>query len=185
MTDQHSPTSLPTSSASVVGARRALPLVRRTLCAASLALLLAAGPAAAVAGGVEWPAAKNTAAQVEKAGLTMLDTEQLAMHIHTTLEVFADGEQVTVPADIGIDRSGPAPRYSPLHTHDETGTIHVESAEWRDFTLGQLLTEWGTPREDTRFGAPLAWVDGRPWAGDADDIVFRDGETITLRYTSR
>ncbi|CAI4155815.1 hypothetical protein ACH4GG_18490 [Streptomyces albidoflavus] len=185
MTDQHSPASLSAPSAPAVGARRALPLVRRTLCAASLALLLAAGPAAAVAGGVEWPAAKNTAAQVEKAGLTMLDTEQLAMHIHTTLEVFADGEQVTVPADIGIDRSGPAPRYSPLHTHDETGTVHVESAEWRDFTLGQLLTEWGTPREDTRFGAPLAWVDGRPWAGDADDIVFRDGETITLRYTSR
>ncbi|MFC7467589.1 hypothetical protein ACFQVA_08370 [Actinomadura keratinilytica] len=52
MTVQHSPASVPAPS--TPGARRALPLVRRTLCAASLALLLAAGPAAAVAGGVEW-----------------------------------------------------------------------------------------------------------------------------------
>ncbi|NEC15346.1 hypothetical protein G3I34_24375 [Streptomyces sp. SID8014] len=183
MTAQRS--SLRPATPSAARARRTLPGVRRTLCAASLALALAAGPAAAAAGGVEWPAARDTAAQVEKAGLTMLDTEQLAMHIHTTLEVFADGEQVTVPADIGIDRSGPEPLYSPLHTHDETGTVHVESAEWRDFTLGQFLTEWGAPREDTRFGAPLAWVDGRLWAGEADDLVLRDGETIRLRYTSR
>lgn len=159
--------------------------VRRSLCVASLCLIVAAAPAAgAVTEAPTWPAPKHVPAQVEAAGLEMLDTERLEMHIHTTLKVLADGEEVTVPANVGIDTTGPKTRYSPLHTHDTSGLLHVESAVWRDFTLGQFLTEWGAPREDTRFGAPRALVDGEPWTGDPGRIVLRDGETITLMYSS-
>ncbi|MWA10510.1 hypothetical protein [Streptomyces sp. BA2] len=150
---------------------------RRTLPA--LALLLASTAFAASAPDpVVWPAPKDVPERVRAAGLEMLDSEGMDMHIHTTLKVYSGASPVTVPADIGIDRSGPEPRYSPLHTHDTTGTLHVESEEWRDFTLGQFMTQWGVSgvREKCR-----ADVGGRSWAGDPSRIVLRDGETITLR----
>ena len=144
-----------------------------------LALLLASTAfAAAAPEPVVWPAPEDVPERVRAAGLEMLDNEAMDMHIHTTLKVYSGGRPVTVPADIGIDRSGPKPRYSPLHTHDTTGTLHVESERWRDFTLGQLLVEWGVSgvRENCR-----ADVDGRGRPGDPSRIVLRDGETITLR----
>ncbi|MFZ3571104.1 hypothetical protein ACOKM5_29675 [Streptomyces sp. BH097] len=121
------------------------------------------------------PAPRDVEARVRAAGLEMLDSEKLTMHIHPHLTVYAGGRQVTVPADIGIDRSGEQPRFSPLHTHDTSGTVHVESAQWKDFTLGQFLTEWGV-RPTCR-----AEVDGNPVAGDPARIIFRDRQEITLR----
>ncbi|MFC7467590.1 hypothetical protein ACFQVA_08375 [Actinomadura keratinilytica] len=122
---------------------------------------------------------------MEKASLTMLDTEQLAMHIHTTLEVFADGEQVTVPADIGIDRSGPTPA-----TARCTPTTRPAPSTWSRPSGATSPSASSSPSGERRARTPGSgrrWPGStaRLWAGDADDIVFRDGETITLRYTSR
>ncbi|MFD7298225.1 hypothetical protein ACFV9W_33485 [Streptomyces sp. NPDC059897] len=144
------------------------------LAAVAVTVLTGAAPAPA---SDDWaaPAPRDVEARVEAAGLKMLDSEKLTMHIHPHLTVYAGGRQVTVPADIGIDRSGGKPRFSPLHTHDTSGTVHVESAQWKDFTLGQFLTEWGV-RPECR-----AEVDGAPVAGDPARIVFQDRQEITLR----
>ena len=32
---------------------------------------------------------------------------------------------------------------APLHSHDTSGVIHVESNEFRYYTLGQFLQNWG------------------------------------------
>lgn len=151
---------------------------RRMLPAFALLLASTAFAAAAAPEPVVWPAPKNVPERVRAAGLEMLDSEAMDMHIHTTLKVYSGASPVTVPADIGIDRSGPKPRYSPLHTHDTTGTLHVESEEWRDFTLGQFMTQWGVSGVREKCRADVA---GRSWAGDPSRIVLRDGETITLR----
>ncbi|GGV50664.1 hypothetical protein GCM10010277_45460 [Streptomyces longisporoflavus] len=150
---------------------------RRTLSALVLVLASTAFGATAPEP-VVWPAPKDVPERVRAAGLEMLDSEAMDMHIHTTLKVYSGGRPVTVPADIGIDRSGPKPRYSPLHTHDTTGTLHVESEEWRDFTLGQFMTEWGVSTAQKKCRGD---VGGRALAGDPSRIVLRDGETITLR----
>ncbi|WP_306322175.1 MULTISPECIES: hypothetical protein [unclassified Streptomyces] len=142
------------------------------LAATAVALLTGAAPAPA---SDDWAAPTDVEAGVRAAGLEMLDSEKLTMHIHPHLTVYADGDRVTVPADLGIDRSGEKPRYSPLHTHDTSGTVHVESATWQDFTLGQLFAEWGVRPQC------LAEVDGLPVAGDPARIVFRDRQEITLR----
>ncbi|MFJ8956540.1 MULTISPECIES: hypothetical protein [unclassified Streptomyces] len=161
-----------TKTKSYKNARMASTLSGVALAAVAVTALTGAAPAPG-----DWaaPPPGEVEARVEAAGLEMLDSEKLTMHIHPHLTVYAGGRQVTVPADIGIDRSGKKPRYSPLHTHDTTGTVHVESAQWRDFTLGQLLTEWGVRPRCT------AEVDGSPVAGDPARIVFRDRQEITLR----
>ncbi|MEU4995326.1 hypothetical protein [Streptomyces sp. NPDC021622] len=153
----------------------------RALSPLALALLLTTSAfAAAAPDQVVWPAPKDVPERVRAAGLEMLDAEAMDMHIHTMLRVYSDGHPVTVPADLGIDRSGPKPRYSPLHTHDTSGTLHVESERWQDFTLGQLLIEWGV-RDRVREDNCHADVAGRRLPGDPSRIVLRDGETITLR----
>lgn len=83
----------------------------------------------------------GVSALVAAAGLPMLGQEGTAEHIHAHLDVFYDGQPVTVPAGIGIDYG--AQRISPLHTHDTTGIVHVESPQVKPFYLGQLFAEWG------------------------------------------
>ena len=89
-----------------------------------------------------WPApTTDEAALIAQAGLPLLPSEALNEHIHAHLDVFYDGQPVTVPAYIGIVLRPVG--ISPLHTHDTSGIVHVESATVRPFYLGQLFTEWG------------------------------------------
>jgi hypothetical protein len=86
--------------------------------------------------------------------------DPLAMHIHPSLSLFVNGTSVIVPAQIGIDptmwkdhsldefgmQSMPEMNMSamsPLHTHDDSGVIHVESTIDRDYTLLDFMNIWG------------------------------------------
>ena len=62
------------------------------------------------------------------------------LHHHIRLFIYVDGQPVVVPANIGIGQTVS----SPLHTHDTTGTVHVESAD-PNFqpVLGQFMDVWG------------------------------------------
>lgn len=62
-------------------------------------------------------------------------------HIHPHLTIIVDGVQQTIPADIGITLAC----MHPIHTHDTSGTIHIESPQQRDFTLGDFFAVWGQP----------------------------------------
>jgi hypothetical protein len=85
-----------------------------------------------------WSAPTDAAAAIRAAGLPMLSHEGTVEHIHAHLDVRVNGQSVEVPAMIGIDRRG----ISPVHTHDSTGVIHIESPVKRTFTLGEFFTEW-------------------------------------------
>lgn len=113
-----------------------------------------------------WPAPGDAVALAEQAGLVAEPREYLVTHLHAHLDVFVDGEQIRVPAGIGIaiglagvrDEMTPdgtehayfvdtcdVPCLSPLHTHDPDGIIHEESrtANHPPYTLGEFFTEWG------------------------------------------
>ncbi len=64
--------------------------------------------------------------------------EQLGYHIHAHLDIFVNGKNYTVPALIGITDNC----FYWLHTHDQSGIIHVESPVKRDFNLGQFFDLW-------------------------------------------
>ena len=110
----------------------------------------------------------------------------LVIHIHPHLDVSVDGSPITVPSQIGIDPSlwkdhsldklG-TPGFAPLHTHDASGTIHVESTVNRNYTLGEFLNIWGGL--DTSGKTVSATVDGKP-VSNFKDIILRDGEQIRL-----
>jgi hypothetical protein len=63
-------------------------------------------------------------------------------HYHVHLKILADGHNVVVPQNMGLDATNQV--YSPIHTHDERGVIHIE-ADTKDFvaTLGEVFDVWG------------------------------------------
>jgi len=127
-----------------------------------------------------WPLPADVSAAAQKAGLTMLDREMLAVHYHAHLDVIVRGVRVQVPAGIGIDVAKHL--ISPLHTHDTTGIVHIESAVEIPFTLGQFFTEWGQPLTSTRVG-PVVATDGEQVR------VYRNGTVVssdpeTLRFSA-
>ena len=110
-----------------------------------------------------------------------------ALHLHSHLSVFVDGEQVPVPSDIGISGS----LHAPLHSHDETGVLHVESANPSStFTLGDYFDVWGVRLTPTCIGGYCkqgqkslhVFVDGEEHAGDPRQIGLTDREEITIAY---
>ncbi|OYV84233.1 MAG: hypothetical protein B7X04_00065 [Parcubacteria group bacterium 21-54-25] len=103
-------------------------------------------------GDAPWiPEMQNLRVRLTDVGLPALSSEGSVLHIHQHLDLSINGAPVTVPADIGD-----AEAYgfiAPVHTHDTSGIIHVESNTVRDFTLGQFF---GTRRSRSSTARPRA-----------------------------
>ena len=95
-----------------------------------------------------------------------------------------------VAANIGIS---PADRaMAALHTHDDSGTIHVESPVVRDYNLGEFFDVWGVRLTKNCLGGYCtsathrlaAIVDGGSFDGNPRDITLK-GEQIILAYGTK
>ncbi len=119
-------------------------------------------------------------------------------HIHPNIVITVDGKQESVPADIGmspllwkdhsLDSYGMQemagmgmPGMAPLHTHDNSGTIHVESSDHRDYTVDKFLNIWGGLNVDGN--TISATVNGKP-VSNYKNIILKDGEQINLQINS-
>lgn len=111
-------------------------------------------------------------------------------HFHPLLAVYANGEPVTVSANIGIDPAKPPTEMAGLHTHDETGTIHNEAGSGA--TLGDFFAVWGVPIGSRRLGPHRVgggrlirmWVDGEP-SRSFGELRLEDGQQIVVAVGPR
>ena len=122
----------------------------------------------------------------------------LLMHDHVSLNVTIDGTPIIVPTHIGMNQTGifadpllyadhTLDKYgmggmSPLHTHDSSGIIHVESNKIRYYTLGEFLDIWKGLNTDGK--NVIATVDGSP-VSEFRGIVLNNGSRIVLDITSK
>ncbi len=112
----------------------------------------------------------------------------LSMHIHPELKIFLDDQPVTIPTNIGISPSC----MKAVHTHDETGKIHLEYPQAYNFKLADFFAVWGQPLSKTQLldktvdeGHTLTMtVDGQP-NQEFSDLVLKDGQQIELRYQTK
>jgi hypothetical protein len=129
-------------------------------------------------------------------GVSSNQMEQLAYHIHAHLAIFINGKQYTVPYGVGIEQpwtteadgssefvdSGAAFYY--LHTHDDTGVIHIESPTSKTYNLGQFFAEWNQPLSATQIGSytgsVITYVNGSKYTGDPSNITLSEHEVIQL-----
>ena len=113
--------------------------------------------------------------------------EGTAVHIHQHLDLYVDGRKVLVPAGIGID---PAVGYAPLHTHDPSGVIHVESPTVRTYTLGEFFAVWGVRITSSCLGGYCAgggrqlrlFVDGRADRGDPTTLALAPHQELVVAF---
>ena len=157
---------------------------------------------------VVWPAPPDPLKRAVAAGLTPEVKEHLTFHVHAHLDVFLDGEPITVPAGIGINIDDPGvqrftdtpdgslayggitrcgkPCISPLHTHDTTGILHTESATLTPNTLGEFFTEWGVRLSGAcveKYCRPMpiaVYVNGKQYTRDPRAIELLDLEEIAV-----
>lgn len=150
-----------------------------------------------------WPAPPNPMALTVKAGLVPERAEFLQYHVHAHLDVFFNGESVTVPAGIGIDTTNPAvisddqgvglegecakPCISPLHTHATDGVLHTETKTPAPNSLGQFFVEWNVRLDSSCVGefcdpetTIAIYVDGEVNEGDPREIELSDGREIAV-----
>lgn len=134
-----------------------------------------------------WPApVADVPVRVAAAGLD-LGPMGTAEHYHPNLQIIIDGQQVQVPANIGVDPATGA--MSAVHTHETDGTIHIEADTVGEvFTLGQLFTQWGVKLTPTQIGGVRVdngvlevTSDGTPVEGDPADLRLEPEQRIVLR----
>jgi len=128
-------------------------------------------------------------------GLSCISGGPPAYHVHAHVSLFVRGEQIAIPAGVGIVNPvltngyvnfDPTKCFYELHTHDASGIIHLHAnaGQGRPLTLGQLFGVWGRTlsREDLvgNSGSVVAYVDQKLYAGDLASIVLSDHTQVTL-----
>ena len=118
---------------------------------------------------------------------TMMDTMNSSVHFHPLLKVYVNGKRIPVPANIGIDPAQEAMQMAGLHTHDTSGTIHVEGVAGA--RLGQFFRIWGVPLSSRQLGPYRArgadgvrmWVAGKPSTAFGQ-LELADGQHIVVSF---
>jgi hypothetical protein len=121
--------------------------------------------------------------------LGLPELSESVLHLHIRLWIYVDGEPVVVPGGVGYNVQ--AQVFSPLHTHDTTGTVHVESAD-PNFkgVLGQFMDVWGLYVTSTCLGDRCnegdnqlrVFVNGQPYVGDPTMVPLQDQAAIVVTF---
>ncbi|TLY06782.1 MAG: hypothetical protein E6K85_10235 [Thaumarchaeota archaeon] len=133
------------------------------------------------------PLRNETAVQDTRFNLKEIHSVALARHDHVSLVLLVNGQQVVIPEGIGmnpqlwhdhsLDQYGPS-GISPMHTHDTTGTIHIESTVAREYTLGEFLKVAGISTDNiTR-----TTVDGNELV-DIQNHAMKNGEKLRVEFS--
>jgi len=138
-----------------------------------------------------WPNdAATLSARLRSLRLDPLSQEALAFHIHAHLDVFVNGQRVTVPQYIGIAPSSQSPTgviVTELHTHHADGIAHVESAQHLNYQLKQFFGEWGVRLTSKCLGSFKGSCDNLQWwqngvkqTGNPANLVLKNHEEIVI-----
>lgn len=126
--------------------------------------------------------------RLQAIGLPALRREGTTLHLHQHLDLFIHGHPVPVPAEIGINRVEGF--IAPIHTHDGSGVIHIESSVISRYTLGQFFDIWGLRLTPTCLGGYCnagqqllrVYVNGAPVTSTPREIELADNQEIVIAY---
>lgn len=122
--------------------------------------------------------------------VNLRDHNHLAVHIHPFLEIEIEGEKQTIPANKGIAEKGMAV----IHTHDDSGKLHVESPYPHQFRLGDVFAVWGWVFNETQIQSHIVdgghtlsvFVDGSQYDGpEPQNLPLEDGKRYKIVYAQR
>jgi hypothetical protein len=118
---------------------------------------------------------------------TCISEGSLAMHIHVHLSITVNGRPVDIPANVGVD----ATCTRPVHTHDDSGEIHIESPVVYPFNLGDFFMVWGKPFDNTQIltykvdsAHNLRMTVNGIVSSQFQNYVLQDNDVIQITYGS-
>jgi hypothetical protein len=116
------------------------------------------------------------------AGIQCERQEYGDFHIHAHVDIFIDGKSKGVPAMIGILPAQKCLYW--MHTHNDSGIVHIEAPKKRAFTLAQFFEIWKTTGAGApeRKDAPKIFVDGRRVEKAIDQVELGDHMEIAVVY---
>lgn len=116
-------------------------------------------------------------------------TEQGGTHIHAHVTMYVNGTKTPIPANVGIAPDGSCLYW--LHTHDDSGVIHIEAPAGVSATFGNFLDIWGQRFQQLGYPSQLSdatgwqvYVNGKPFRGNFRTIPLQSHTLITLAYNS-
>ena len=125
-----------------------------------------------------------------------LNHDGLARHDHATLQIFINGEQELIPANVGImtdicNQEGE--EMHAVHTHDSSGRLHIESNEDIDIPIGVFFDIWGHHFDETgifeyRVNSTheLVMTVGGQQINEYDDyLLINTSDIIEIRYQEK
>lgn len=109
----------------------------------------------------------------------------LSMHIHPKVSIIMNGQPVIIPANTGVLPTC----MQAIHTHDETGELHVEYPEQHDFLLKDFFANWGQPFSETQLmdktvdvnDTLTMTVEGQP-STEFENLILKDQQQIVIEY---
>ncbi len=147
--------------------------------------LLIAGPGLQSSQPPWAPEYNHLAERLHALGLPPGGSEKV--HHHALLHIYIDGLLSPVAANVGLN---PAKHLeSSLHTHDQTGVIHMESGYPYNFTLGDFFSVWGVKLGPEQVGGLRGYggdrlhffLNGKPLLNPAAHILH-DNDNISIGY---
>jgi hypothetical protein len=131
----------------------------------------------------------SDAAALTVDGIQCNAVEQLVFHNHAHIDIFIDGQPYSIPSQVGIL---PGKCIYWLHTHDDSGIIHIESPVTRNFTLGQFFDIWKKKFSNTQIfdniangtNAMSVYVNGNKIKADASfrNINLNEHDEIAIVF---
>lgn len=122
-------------------------------------------------------------------GISCNPREITEMHVHSHLSLFVNGRQYAIPSQVGVVQrpDGVSCIYA-LHTHDDSGMIHVE-AKPGTYRLGQFFKIWGQALSRTAVGPyrgrVSAFVNGTAYDADPNSILLSPYQQVVLEVGAR
>ena len=105
-----------------------------------------------------------------------------ATHFHVHITLYVDGRKTPIPSQVGIDPN--TQTLAAIHTHDDTGIIHMEAGE-KNFAppLQDVFNVWGVRFNKDCIGGYCGgvemWVNGTPNA-QLGTLTLENHQVITI-----
>ena len=110
------------------------------------------------------------------------------VHWHAQLNIIINGEEITIPANVGIPvDSGNNVHPEVIHTHATDNILHKEGPA--DLTLGNFFDVWDRTFSsecifdfcNSEEGTVKMYVNGQPNT-EFGDYIFKDNDIIAIEY---
>jgi hypothetical protein len=138
-----------------------------------------------------WTLPTDATPYLHAAGVVALPQETLAVHYHAHVDININGTDVPFPQGVGyVIQGNNVKGLAPLHTHDASGVLHIESPIVKKFTLGQFFVELGLRLTPNCIGGFCTgngkvfkvFLDGKQYTDNPNNLVLASHQEIALWY---